>query len=328
MPERLRSSASIASRAPWPSRRRLRSEASSRSASSRIAPPAEARTGGSGARVSSTRRTRSLESGMPSRIARRRNEASAAPAERTAGTARSPRPRPRPPGPRRSRRDPRETPFQVPDVLERPPQSLPFGGAARQLLDGVPARLELDRIGGRTRESVLERPRPEGSSASVDAVRTARSRIRPDSKISSVAIAHWSRPIRSRSARQRDTATCATAGRILFRVGSRGSGGLRAESLTGDSGGALPGRSGKPLRRTARQRIPNRRAGSDPSGSRTSPAKSRRVGQAVQRTVPVKLPIEESPGRRRRRGPRTAARRRRIQAAPGRRTPGRGRCRA
>src|SRR5438309_503715 len=46
MPERRRSSASIARRAPWASRRRARREASSSSASSRMTPPVLASAGG------------------------------------------------------------------------------------------------------------------------------------------------------------------------------------------------------------------------------------------------------------------------------------------
>ena len=81
----MRSSASMARSAPWASLRSARSASSSASAPSRIAPPADARTGGSGAIVASTRRTRSSTAGIPSRRDRSRGDASGSPARGDAG---------------------------------------------------------------------------------------------------------------------------------------------------------------------------------------------------------------------------------------------------
>ena len=233
---------------------------------------------------------------MPSRIARRRGRGERG-ARREDGRhgAQSRGPCRDLAGPRGCRRDPRETPFQVSDVFERPLQSLPFGGAARQLLDGVPARLELDRIGGGTGESVLERPRPEGSSRPVeqraeasfggsvgrleDLQRRDRRRVEAHSlpEAQGNGIGHV-----------RDA-----AGPHFFRVGSRGRGGSRTERRDRRRRrGVAEAGARKPLRRTARQ-DPGRESQVRSLRKKDfpRPEERERIRQAVQRDGPrVKLP--------------------------------------
>ena len=199
MPERLRSSASIARSAPWASRRRARSASSSASAPSRIAPPAEARIGGSGAIV-----------------ARRGGRGRRRPACRRGGIEAAEAPERRPPRRRRGRPSGRAAHAAtsrgpaVPTAIRAnrrsrspTPSSAAWSPCRRsgrdELFDGVPPRLDLDRVRRRPREGVAKSPRAERRPGAVEERAEAPLRATPsdDSKSSSVAIAAASSPMRS-----------------------------------------------------------------------------------------------------------------------------------
>ena len=270
------------------------------SAPSRITPPAEARTGGSGRECRLDARD-AVGDGRD----RRRTGSGAAPPEARrpprSPTARAAvrRPAPRPRGARRCRRPRGRSAARGLRPLRAPPGALRGVGLTQQLLDGVPPRRELDRVEGRMRQGLAQGAGAERRARPVhEREEAALAAPSEDSKSSSVAIADGIEAHPRAEARGRRGRRCARGrpGRIscAYASAARGRRGPRVASASKRRrarGAAL--HHARPSRRESVARKP----GSSRALGEQDLARPEERERVLDRGPPSRRPRETAPSR-------------------------------